>query len=207
MNLGTLRTEFLARGFDFLSSTRANQFINDGYHGVCEWESTQWPFLETTTTGTAPLTISDLREILYVVDTTTNDRLEQADSRDIIDMDPALSTAGTPRRYWLDGLTTLRLWQTNTSDSLSVRYIKVPTDLSSDSDTPVLPTRYHRLIVDMAEVVAYEDASDFQNAQAKRQLLEEKLQRMSAVLVLRNDDDPDYIQVTNNDAQGWNYWC
>jgi hypothetical protein len=132
--------------------------------------------------------------------------LEQADSRDIVDLDPAITTAGTPYRYWLDGLTTLKVWPTNTSQTLSIRYLKVPTDLSSDSDTPVVPTRYHPQIVDMAEVLACQDVSDFQKAEAKRQLLELKLRRMQDTLCKRNDDDPDYIVVTNTDLISGS-WC
>jgi hypothetical protein len=206
VNLAALRTELKARGFDFLSDTRCNSFLNEAYHSVCEWNGTPWPFLETTTTGTAPLTISDLREIVYVTNTSLNEVLEPEDIRNLNDWNPGLTLTGTPVRYYLDGTTTLKVWPASTSASLSVRYLKVPTDLSSDSDSPVIPARFHPLVVDMAEVLAYQDASDFQEAEAKRQLLEIKLGRMRDTLNVRQDDEPSFIQVTRNDDQG-PYWC
>lgn len=206
MNLGTMRTELLARGFDYLPSSRANQYLNAAYHTVCEWNGTPWPFLETTTTGTAPLTITDLREIVYVTNTTTGDVLEPEDVRNLNDRDPGLTVTGVPLRYWLDGLTTLKVWPLNTTNSLSVRYLKVPTDLSADADTPIVPTRAHDVIVDMAESLAYQDASDFADAQAKLQLVEIRLGRLRDTLNVRQDDQPQFINVTRNDDQG-QYWC
>ena len=58
MNLGTARTELQARGFDYLSTARCNTFLNRALYILNEQES--WPFLETTVSGAAPLTISDL---------------------------------------------------------------------------------------------------------------------------------------------------
>lgn len=206
MTLATLRTELLARGFDYLSTTRANQFLNEGYHAVCEWNGTPWPFLETTTTGTAPLTISDLREIVYVTNTTGGRVIDPEDVRNLNDRDPGLTQTGTPSRYYLDGSSILKLWPASTTQTLSVRYLKVPADLSSDSDTPVVPTRFHPLIVDMAEVFAYQDASDFQESEAKGQQLEIKLGRMRDTLNVRQDDEPAFVQVTRNDDQGPAWW-
>lgn len=201
-----MRTEFQARGFAYLTATRCNTFLNEAYHALCEWNGVQWPFLEATTTGTAPLTISDLREVLYVVDTTTQDRLEQADSRDIVDLDPLVTTSGTAQRYWLDGLTTLKVWPTDTGGSLSVRYIKVPADLANDSDTPVIPSRYHGLIVDMAEVFGMQERSDYSEAEQKMQLFAQRAEAMRVTLTERAGDDPDFIVVTRNDDQG-SWWA
>lgn len=192
----TLQTEFFARGFDYLSDggaglTRAKQWVNDGYHALCEEE--QWPFLETTATGTAPLTISDLRQILYVVDTTNDIRLREGDARDVVDLNPEVATTGTPSIYWLDGLTTLRVYPTNTSNALSVRYLKVPTDLSADGDVPVVPGRYRNLIVDYAVCKALEDSSNHEEAARLRGMMQLDLDRMRRALLERAGDDPDFI--------------
>lgn len=149
MTLAQLRQELKARNPDYFSDTRANTLLNEAYHEVCE--AYDWPFLETTTTGTAPLTISDLRKILYAVDTTTQNPLTILDPSTVVNqLDPIIGTVGTPTYFWLDQ-SVLKVYPTNTSVSLSVRYLKVPTDLSLDADTPILPTRYHLVIVDCAQ--------------------------------------------------------
>lgn len=208
-NLTGLLTEFYARGFSSLNdsgtgTTRATQWINDGYQAVCELDS--WPFLETTITGPAPLTISDLREILYVVDTTQGFRLVQGDARDVVDLDPAVTTSGIPTMYWLDGLTTLKVWQANTGDSLSVRYIKTPTDLSSGTDVPVVPGRYRNLIVDFAVMQALKDKSNFDEAKALLASVQPDIQRMRDALLDRAGDDPDFVVVTQAYESGWWGW-
>lgn len=205
MTLATMRVELKARGFDFLSDARCTAFINEGYHAICDWDGSPWPFLNASTTGVAPLVISDLREIVYVTDTTMDNRLEQATFQDIVDMDPSIEVTGTPERYYLSGLTLLNVWPANTSNSLFVRYNKYAPDLSLDADVPFIPTRYQPIIVDMAEVLAYQDASDYAEANAKLELVTAKVQRMQTVLLHRANDDPDYIVVTNHDLNGG--WC
>jgi hypothetical protein len=203
-NLTGLLTEFYARGFDSLNdggagAVRATQWINDGYHALAEEAS--WPWLEATTTGTPPLTISDLRQVLYVVDTAQQMRLVAGDARDVVDVDPQVTSTGTPIMYWLDGLTTLRTYPVG-SNTLSVRYIKVPADLVSGSDVPLVPERYRNLIVDLAVIRALEDKSNFAEAGALRQVTQLGVERMKDTLLDRGGDDPDYIVVTNYYEEG-----
>lgn len=194
-----LQTEFYARGFDYLNdagagTARAKQWINDAVHAICE--EAAWPFLEATATGTAPLTISDLREVLYVVDTAQKLRLRHSDARDVVDLDPDVTTSGTPAIYWIDGLTTLKVWQTNTANTLSVRYIKVPTDLSADADVPVVPARYRSTIIDIAAARALEDSSNHDEAARLRQVAALDIERMKDSLLDRAADDQDFIVQT-----------
>lgn len=203
VTLSGLRTELLARGFDYLSTSRANGFVNDGLTALYEWEATAWPFLETTVSGSAPLTVSDLREVLYVVDTTNTNRLREADSRDIVDEDVTLAQSGTPDRYWLDGLTTVKVWPVS-SVSLSVRYLKVPALLSSDGDTALVPDRYQRVAVDLAVVEALKDASNTAEAQLVFQAAVQRLNVMRDSLMSRAGDDPDFIVRTQGyESGGW----
>ena len=125
MNLLDLRTELYARGFDYLSSTRANYFINRAYSELCEEED--WPFLEATTSGTAPVSITDLRTIETVIDTTATRRLQPLDRRHILEDDYQLSTTGSPSCYYLTSCNTLAVYPANTTDTISERYWKVPT--------------------------------------------------------------------------------
>jgi hypothetical protein len=138
LTLAQMRQELKSRLPDFLGDTRCNRLINEAYQEICEQEA--WPFLEATTTGAAPLAISDLRDVLYVIDTTNDRKLISADVRNVADTDPQFDTTlGTPYCYWLSG-DTVEVYPGST-DSLSVRYTRVPSDLASDGDTSVIPSR------------------------------------------------------------------
>lgn len=185
MDLSALQTEVQARGFDFDSTTRLNYWINRAYHRICEREA--WPFLETTTTGTAPLTISDLRAVLSVVDTTNQSVLTFEDYRTIREDDPTLAATGSPECWYQSATTTVAVYPAS-SVSLSVAYIKTPTDLSSGTDTPVLPTRYHYLIVEGAVAYAYRDSDNFEAAQQTEDIFERGLLEASDSLLVPNYD-------------------
>jgi hypothetical protein len=198
MDLAALKLELGSRFGEFLADGRRTRLINEAYHDLCE--RFPWPFLETTTTGTAPLTISDLRQVLYCVDTTNERELRSMDVRSIVDWNPIVTETGTPELFWLDGLSTLKVFPANTSVSLSVRYLKVPTDLSSDSDTPVLPARYHMLIVDLAQARALAEGpnpsgSNLARMGAVEQLVERKVLRMAEQLLHRGLDAPQVMAV------------
>jgi hypothetical protein len=68
VTLSDLDAELRDRGFDYLSESRRHYLINRAYFEMCEEQD--WPFLEATTSSTAPITITDLRTIESVVDTT-----------------------------------------------------------------------------------------------------------------------------------------
>ena len=194
MDLSAIQTELQERGFgDVTSTTRLNYWINLAYQvDICEAED--WPFLVTTTTGTAPLAISDLRTVLSVVDSTQDLKLRPMDPSNITDdVDSDLTTVGTPWLYYVDNLT-VRVYPANTTDSLSVRYVKVPTALSAGGDTPVLPARFHYLIVDAAVRRAYRNKDNFEAASMLDGIVEEGLQKMrDAYLTQQHDAPDDYI--------------
>jgi hypothetical protein len=204
VNRGELRAELKSRIGDFLSDTRANRLLNEAYLEICDraW----WAFLEATASGTAPLTISDLRAVLYVVDTTNGVELRGIDVRDLIDLDPSLSSTGTPQFYWLDGLTTLKVWPLNTTASLSVRYVKTPAELSSDSDTPLLPSRFQLAIVDLAQARALATGPNgtsqprLEQAQAAQASADRKLLQMQDMLIRRLDSPDFLVQTEFNNA-------
>ena len=191
-DLASLRTELAARGFDYLSDTRKGNFLNDGYHEVCEYMP--WPFLRTTLTGTAPLAIADIEHVLSVYDTTNLYMLQSADNRDL-----ETSVAGTPTYYYLDG-DTLKVEPTNTAASLRVVYIKVPADLAATTDTPLVPSRFRSLIVDIAQIKALaEDSDNAELAAALQPRLDAKLVRMRDGLMSREHSNPDFILSSGGD--------
>ena len=201
MNLTALQTELQARGFDDVTdTTRLNYWINLAYQvDICEAED--WPFLATTATGTAPLTISDLRTVLSVIDSTNAVKLRPMDPSNITDdWDTRLTTTGSPWLYYVTGTTVVSVYPANTTSSLSVRYIKVPAALSAGSDTPVIPDRFHYLIVDAAVRRAYRNKDNFEAAQFLDPIVEEGLQKMrDAYLTQQHDAPDDYIAVTHSD--------
>ncbi len=176
--LASLRSELVARGFDYLTTARQTRYINNGYVALCEVED--WPWLETTTTGVAPLTISDLAEVMYVADPASNRQVQGRDPRDILDYDPAQTTGGVPQYWWIDG-SALKVWPLNTSLSLNVRYRKAPVLLSADADAPIVPNRYQTLIVDFAQIEALRDRSNYQEAQALAQSLDDSHSLLSGM--------------------------
>ena len=198
MTFAELRTEAYARGFDFDSATRLNRWINQAYHEICE--EAPWDFLEASTTGTAPLSVSDLRQVISVTDTTNDAPLEWVDRRDIQEADPDLDDAGNPEFFYIDN-NTIRVYPLNTTATLSVRYYKVPDDLSSDSDEPLIPSRFQDLIVDGVVYRALKDTDEFASANELRAMWQDGINRMAASQLARNYSGPNYIPVT--DSADW----
>lgn len=194
MNLGTARTELQARGFDYLSTTRCTILLNRGKNALEDYYL--WPWLETTTTGTAPLTVSDLKQVLYVVDSTGDRELPGLDRRMIRDLDSKLDDTGVPEFWWINGETSLRVWPLNTTNTLSVDYVKFSPELSGDSDTPLIPVRYHPVWVDFAVVEAYKDNDAYDKASALLDHLTRfDIPRMVQAYAERNLQNPGYQQI------------
>lgn len=192
MTFAELKTELEARGFDYLSDTRQGYFLNRAYHRVCDREP--WPFLEGTATGTSPLTISDARAVLSVVSTTSAEVLQWEDIRTLRESDPSLSQSGVPYCWYFEG-TDLTAYPSS-SDTLSVRYIKVPTDLTNNSDEPVFPARYHYALVDGACTYAYRDSDNLEAASATEDEFEKAILEMTDSLLVVNYDSPANIVIS-----------
>lgn len=171
MSLTTLLTEFYSYGFNYLDdsgagATRATAFINSAYQELCN--DSDWPFLEANATGTSTVTLTDLRKVESVVNTTTSDTLQQTDRRTLTNAYGVLTATGTPTFWYLTTGSVVKSYPVG--GTLSVNYWKVPTDLSSGSDVPVVPSRYQDLIVLGAvrrALVDDQDGPDYQQVQAE----------------------------------------
>jgi hypothetical protein len=151
--LATAEAELQARGYNRFSTTRLDAWLNEAKNRFEDYQF-DWPWLKTSTTGTAPLTISDLRRVLSVVDSSSKEPVDQVDENAIIEFASAdLTLAGSPSGWYLSSDTVLTTFPVGTG-SLSVRYIKFSPELSSGSDTPLIPARYRMTWVDLAEVEA-----------------------------------------------------
>lgn len=185
LNLASARDELSGRGFDYLSTTRLTIMLNDAKNAL--EDEYQWPWLETTATGVPPLTIADLKYVLYVVDSARHVELKGVDARDVIDRDADNTTAGLADSWWLDGTSTLRVYPTNATNALSVRYVQFSPELSADSDTPVIPVRYHSVWIDYAVVNAYKDSDNYSAAMAlESEIKQARLPQMIDVFQQRN---------------------
>lgn len=196
MDFGTLRLEVASRGFDYLLTDNAGEqrlkrWVNLAYTEVCEQDD--WPFLRTTTTGTAPLTVSDLGSIANVRNSTEDTAMEYRDERDLIDLFGDLTEVDIARYYYLTSPTVIAVYPADTSSTLRVTYFKVPTELSADSDTPLIPTRYHMSVVEYAVAHAYKDNDNPEMAQVARAEGDRIVQMMRERLMLPSHQGTDFI--------------
>jgi hypothetical protein len=143
--LTQLLTEFYARGFSYLNdggagATRATAWINQSYLNLCT--RADFPFLFADATGTAPLTIADLRVVLSVYDATQKNPLVAIDRATLISTYKDLTLTGTPRYWYRNSQTQVSVYPANTGSTLNVRYVKRPALLSTGSDAVVVPDEW-----------------------------------------------------------------
>jgi len=194
VTLGEAQTELAGRGFDYLSSSRMTIMLNNAKNAL--EDEFDWPWLETTVTGTAPLTIPDLRHVLYVQDTTLDRELVGLNATQLAVDGSDLSQTGAPTHWWLDGASTLNVWPVTTSDQLQVRYVKYSPELSAASDTPLIPARYHAVWMDYAVLEAYKDSDNFESASDLLALVRQyRLPQMISVYAVRNRQNSNYQTV------------
>lgn len=196
MNFAELVTRFTAQGFDYLQTSEAENYLNDAYLvDICG--AADWPFLEATITGTAPLSIPELGAVIYVVDSTQGTKLTPRDPRGLSDIEPSLTNSGTPRHYYVTGSGTLNVYPLSTSEELQVRYLQIPPRLTGTA-VPVFPERFHSIIVDGAVARAYENSDDFELSQSAEAKFNGRLQKMEETLMNVYRDGPqNFVEVTD----------
>lgn len=195
MNFGELVQETAARGFSDLldggtQETRLKRWVNDSHREICDEED--WPFLEATKEGTAPLEIEDLGHVLSASNITTELILEPLDRRRVVDGDPDLDETGSSRYWYREGMTSIKVWPADTSSTFVVRYIKA-VELSEEKDEPLMPSVYHNLIVDGAVVRCLKNRHNYEAAQFVRQEWERGMNQMRHALLKANHDRPKRI--------------
>lgn len=193
MNLQEIREEVRARGYDYVPDSRIDRWIKMVYESVCSLEP--WPFLESEVTGSAPLTVHDLSQILYVAHEDIT--LRGTDLRDIRDSDPALDDVGKPSNWYLEG-NTVKVWPVST-DQIWVRYIRKPPALSSNSSVPLFPEAYHdSILVDGAVIKGLKDNDEYDQAAGLQNLYDAAVQAMRDALIVRNYQNPFQIVQTRH---------
>ncbi|MGH2761382.1 MAG: hypothetical protein ACRDLD_02180 [Thermoleophilaceae bacterium] len=193
MNLAEMRSEVQARGFDHKASGRIDLWLNRAYQRVTDRDP--WPFLEATQVGPSPLSISDLRAVLTVVDTSAERQLFWQDRRTLAEADPLLTQTGDPWAWFMDA-GALTAYPTSAHD-LSVRYLKVAVELGAD-DVPLFDARYHYMLVDGAVALAYRDSDNFEAAEANELEFERRLREMADDLLVVHYDTPADTLITGS---------
>jgi hypothetical protein len=184
MTLAEIRAEVRARGYDYLPDSRIDLWIQQTYLWVCSLYP--WPFLETTASGPAPLTITDLSQILHVSDGTQI--LDGRDQRDILDHDPGLTVAGTPAAWYLEG-EDIHIWPADPATEIRVRYIREPAELV-DNTSPLFPAAYHEILVDGAVLRGLKDNDEYDAASSLQGVLDMAVDGMKEAMLQRNYQNP-----------------
>lgn len=196
MDFATLQQEVLDRGFTYLNDSanaqaRLKRWINRSYQELVE--EADWEFAKGLATGPAPLTVTDMRDVLSV--TGPNGALEESTTASLDD-DFDLTQSGTAAYWYRDG-TQVKVYPVD-AQSVTVRYLKTPPDLVASGDTPIVPARYHEIIVDLTVIRCLKDRSNFAEATALRQMLDTAdLPAMRAALL---GQDPMYQRLTDPTA-------
>lgn len=179
-----LKTEFAARGFDYLSATRQGYYVNAGRQRLDNMHL--WPYREKIATGVAPLAVSDLGVIASVHNASQSYyELEPTSYGRITEEFGDPTTTGSPEQFYVvttSGTPTVSTVPTN-GDTLSVRYFKRTVDLSAGGDTPLAPSDYHLLIIDLAVQRAYLDNDELREAQALESWIQTQVAEMTTQLL------------------------
>ena len=197
MNFQDLKSEVARRGFDYLSDAALGRYVNDGYLlDICETED--WRWLQATQTGPLPMTIEDLRSVLYVVNRTSLTKLVPLREAAITDMDINLLTVGEPIYFYLPDSNVVSGFPVSVTEDFQVAYVRTPPILTG-TDVPEVPERFHTLICDAAVARAYEDDDEWDNAAVATERFQTRLERMRETYLAQQHDRPDDFIVQTTD--------
>lgn len=206
MLVSEMISEIKDHGFDDITDARLLGFINDTYWDICSRES--WPFLELSATPTVDATglvtaPTDIGKVLKLVDTGLGTVLEpiRLDAFTAYHANE-LSKTGNPYAYYFIG-DALHVYPVSSTNSLALRYIRVPAALTASPDSsPIMPARHHRVFVLGALVKCFLLEDDAENAGVFSNMLETRISQMREDLWKHQLDRPDTIQDLDNDS-GW----
>jgi hypothetical protein len=197
MALSVMLTEFYARGFDYLNDgaageVRATRWLNQAYLDICEMDD--WPFLETSVSGTAPFTFTDLSVIESIKNSTNSQNVRFVDYRTLREQFANLDDTGTARYAYMRNGDTLCTYPVST-DTITVKYFRVVGELVASTDMPLIPARYQYAIIDYACARAYMDSDNPEAAAAARRDGEALVTMMRDRLLFPQRQDAEEITV------------
>lgn len=206
-NVTTMYADFQAHGFPDIVIADFLTYFNHSYMQFCTREP--WPFLEKTlianfTIGQAQqyTGVTDIKQVLSLINLTQGYELapERADTiykKYTIN----LTTAGQPVYYYLPIVNTAAPMGKQvhaypvpiSADSSQLRYIFIPPLLTTGADVPVVPERFHRILVFGALWQAYRLEDDNASGDEFETLFEEGIQSARQDIWDAQYDRPDYV--------------
>jgi hypothetical protein len=201
VNLEAARQEMRDRGVDYIDDDVRLTFWLNQAKNIFE-DAFPFPWLEATASGVSPLVVSDLKDVLYVRDSTNDSELIGFPPQQIVVNGGDLTLTGTPECWWLDGENTITAWPVSTSVVVEVRYVKESPELAAGTDTPLIPARFHPTWVDLAMIRAYVDRDNYAAAQALQQMANFDLAQIVDRYATRNRQNPGY-QTVRAGSEDW----
>lgn len=203
MNFGELYAELAARGFDHLSTTRRKQIVNDATQELDELN--RWPYREASEVGTSPLSVTDLGRIEQVTNETQNSVLLPRTYQWLSEFFQDLTTNGTPVYYyvaWPVGSPVVATYPTS-SDTIGVQHWRIAPTLSGDADTPLAPSRFHSIILLIAQRMAESERGNLNAAAGLQGEIDRQVARMERALLggQQNQGPQDYIRTAYADDE------
>ncbi len=213
-----LLTDFQDHGFTDIDQSHFLTYLNHSYMMFCSREP--WNFLEKVTTGTFALTAAqfaantDIKQVLSLVNTTTGYELSPERPDTVYKKYSAyLTQTGNPFLYYSPQVNAaapmgrqFHVYPIPTSGvSYQLRYIYIPALLTTGTDIPVVPERFHRILVFGALWQAYRLEDDPQSGDEYETMFEEGIQQARDDLWDQQYDRPDYVADIMDDY-GYNYY-
>lgn len=174
-----------------------NSYINDAYDDVLTAFDT-WPWIPTRNTLVIPAgqnTVdlpADVWRVLSMFNGTDNLTLYKVDGRtSALYQFNDLDSTGTPQFYRIFGNAIEVFPAASQNTDLVVEYAAHPGSLALDTDEPVFPRPYHKILVDGALAYAHEDDDHMDQAQRHQQRFVDSLTRLvQDLLAPQNDGYP-----------------
>ncbi len=186
MNYEELTNEVIARGYDYLSKSRVETFVQRSYQKL--EAKYVWPWREATKEGIPPFEIQDLRDVLSVSNVPQERPLFGQTRQWLVERFTNLEETGEPLWWFLDNLT-LRVFPVTTTENISVRYAKKPEVLTAKLE-PAMPSEWHGLIVDLAVVECLKDNDAYEEARELKETVQADLQEMIGAELQRDLQRP-----------------
>lgn len=165
-----LTDELANRGYDYLSTPRRRQFVNDSLAELSD--AFPWPFFEGSYTGVPPVNMGTLAGINYsrsiqsVNDATTGQPLPFIERTVLSKMGVNFAETGTPSFWYWQG-SQIKTYPATTG-SVYIEFIGATKELTSDADVIEAPMQFLALVVDGAVIRGLQDDDNYAEIQPAR---------------------------------------
>lgn len=175
------------------SSSEIKNYVNDAQNDI--FNEYRLPFMEATQNYTLTIGVSDITNgdglpgnYVQAIDVilTTDDQERKLVYRDIREIDAEYPdpddadaySAGTPV-YWYNYADTIRVFPVPASaDTVTVRYYKKPTELTSDAQVPEVPSEFGEILVVGAAYRVLQVKDNYDQAGVHQNKYDELLQKL-----------------------------